>query len=333
MKTVKNYLILNLIASMFIGCDLFFPYSLDEVPASSPACITGDVIESKVYKIVISGKLNIDANQYDDFTYGIWIGEDIRGGKRYVANNVSVDNTFNVEITDLEQGEHTYRAFVCYEDEYYRFGEEKTFTIYNPFSISSSNKVIFSSGMFYLYSYWNDHYSIANTQYEIPDNCYLRWTSGSTFTDWGNEVGGNMRTLTLDEWVYVLTGRENASKLIGVASVNGVNGLVILPDDWLSPPGITFKHGFLEEGQSYASKQVFSTIVWEKMEQYGAVFLPAAGYENEAGVQDKDIMGAYWTATEYDENHACFIGFDVTAVVGYYGDRSMGCCVRLVKDL
>ena len=58
------------------------------------------------------------------------------------------------------------------------------------------------------------------------DNDY----SGS-FVDWGiNKIGSDApntwRTLTDDEWEYLLNNRNNASSLRGVAQVNGVNGLI-----------------------------------------------------------------------------------------------------------
>ena len=66
----------------------------------------------------------------------------------------------------------------------------------------------------------------------------------STFTDWGvNAIsnGGNTadtwRTLTKDEWVYLFYGRTNAATLFGLGSVNGVNGTILLPDNWTLPEG------------------------------------------------------------------------------------------------
>ena len=63
--------------------------------------------------------------------------------------------------------------------------------------------------------------------------------SGS-FVDWGtNQIGADAhntwRTLTKDEWEYLLNTRPNASSLKGVAQVNGVNGLIFLPDNWVCP--------------------------------------------------------------------------------------------------
>ena len=57
-----------------------------------------------------------------------------------------------------------------------------------------------------------------------------------TFVDWGtNQIGDDApntwRTLTSDEWNYLRYNRSNANDLCGVAQVNGVNGLIFLPDN------------------------------------------------------------------------------------------------------
>ena len=79
------------------------------------------------------------------------------------------------------------------------------------------------------------------------------------FVDWGtNKIGNDApntwRTLSKDEWVYLLNIRTNASSLYGIAQVNGVNGLIILPDNWICPVGVTFKSDLheSEEVSDYA---------------------------------------------------------------------------------
>ena len=72
----------------------------------------------------------------------------------------------------------------------------------------------------------------------------------STFVDWGvNKIsnGGNVAnvwfTLSNDEWNYLLSSRPNANDKKGMAEVNGINGLVLLPDDWTLPNGAEFTSG------------------------------------------------------------------------------------------
>ena len=163
--------------------------------------------------------------------------------------------------------------------------------------------------------------------------------SGS-FIDWGtNKIGNDApntwRTLTYDEWWYLLNTRPNASSLKGVAQVNGVNGLIFLPDTWVCPEGITFKSGFHSEWgvDDYAAYQTFTADQWSKLEAAGAVFLPAAGHRYGSYGKYVQSNGSYWSATEFSSNIARYLGFnsDVANVGNYL--RNNGLSVRLVKDL
>lgn len=163
--------------------------------------------------------------------------------------------------------------------------------------------------------------------------------SGS-FVDWGTNTIGNdapktWRTLTYDEWEYLLNTRTNASSLKGVAQVNGVNGLIFLPDNWTCPASVTFKSGFHSEQsvEAYSQYQAFSADQWSKLEDAGAVFLPAAGYRLGSRVYVVQSGGFYWSATEDDSSYTRELHFySDRAYVGYSG-RGNGQSVRLVKDL
>lgn len=163
--------------------------------------------------------------------------------------------------------------------------------------------------------------------------------SGS-FVDWGtNKIGNNApntwRTLTYDEWYYLLKHRNNAFSLCGVAQVNGVNGLILLPDSWICPSGITFKSGFHSSFgvEYYAVYQTFTAEQWSKLEAAGAVFLPASGRRIGSDVDRVQSLGYYWSATEDDGDCAYYLYFrSDEANMDYYG-RFYGRSVRLVKDL
>ena len=158
--------------------------------------------------------------------------------------------------------------------------------------------------------------------------------SGS-FVDWGtNKIGNDApntwRTLTYDEWKYLRFDRTNADDLVGVAQVNGVNGLILLPDNWTCPAGVTFKSGFHSSNgvDYYAAYQNFTANQWSKLEAAGAVFLPAAGYRDGSNVGRVQYYGYYWSATED-------YGFGLGAAgagMGY-NSRHYGLSIRLVKDL
>ncbi len=161
-----------------------------------------------------------------------------------------------------------------------------------------------------------------------------------TFVDWGvNKIGNyapnTWRTLTNDEWYYLRWERPNYDKLIGVAQVNGVNGLILLPDDWTCPSGVTFKSGYHDDygTQYYAEYQTFSSSEWSMLEASGAVFLPAAGYRySGGGVSSVGSYGNYWSSTPNGSDDAYYLFFYSDRVSMNYDNRCDGGSVRLVKD-
>ena len=166
--------------------------------------------------------------------------------------------------------------------------------------------------------------------------------SGS-FVDWGtNKIGNDApntwRTLTYNEWEYLLNNRPKASSLQGVAQVNGVNGLIFLPDNWTCPAGVTFKSGSYSGlgVEYYAACQTFTADQWSKLEAAGAVFLPAAGDRRGSYVKHVQHCGYYWSATEsteYDGIRVYYLYFlsNIASMSDFA--RYVGLSVRLVKDL
>jgi hypothetical protein len=234
-----------------------------------------------------------------------------------------------------------------------------------PFSVSATKTVTFSPG--------NLQYHPANNEWRFAPNqtdyigeananissTYSGWidlfgwgtgnnpTNASednndyqTFVDWGvNKIGNyapnTWRTLTNDEWYYLRYERPNYDKLIGVAQVNGVNGLILLPNDWTCPSGVTFKSGFDDnfDGciECFGNYQTFSASDWAKLEAAGAVFLPAAGSRGGSDVRGVQKYGGYWSATEYGD-YANFIYFYSDETDTHFNHRYCGHSVRLVKD-
>ena len=168
--------------------------------------------------------------------------------------------------------------------------------------------------------------------------------SGS-FVDWGtnqigNEVPNTWRTLTYDEWHYLRYARTNADSLCGVAQVNGVNGLIFLPDNWTCPDGITFKSQFSATScrDCYAAYQTFTADQWSKLEKAGAVFLPASGVRRPLfDVQRVQYSAFYWSSTvdilATDENEIYAFVFTARYTDLPLQWRTGGRSVRLVKDL
>ena len=233
-----------------------------------------------------------------------------------------------------------------------------------PFSVSATKTVTFSPGNLQ-YNAVNDEWRFApnQTDYIGYDNENISstyngwidlfgWGTGNnptnkstdnndyqTFVDWGvNKIGNDApntwRTLTYNEWYYLRWERPNYDKLIGVAMVNGVNGLILLPDSWQCPSGVTYKAGFhyIYGTEYYAAYKSISAADWSKLEASGAVFLPAAGYRYGSVVNHVQNDGRYWSAPEYDSDDTKNLYFYSNEASVYNFLRYTGLLVRLVQD-
>ena len=166
------------------------------------------------------------------------------------------------------------------------------------------------------------------------------------FVDWGTNAidayaANAYRTLTKDEWKYLLNTRDKASEKMGVARIKlseteYANGLILLPDSWNAPEGVAFKSGFASSSgaEYYATYQTFTLAEWQKLEAAGAVFLPASGYRDGSRVRGVQYYGNYWSATAYDSDNAYGLDFySGGASANYYNYRYYGQAVRLVRDV
>ncbi len=156
----------------------------------------------------------------------------------------------------------------------------------------------------------------------------------SSFVDWGiNAIsnGGNTadmwRTLSANEWTYITGQRTNYESLCGRATVNGIQGFILLPDDWVSP-GIPFQ-GSKDNG--YELNQ-FTLADWQKMEAAGAVFLPACG--SRTGTEFSNGAVQYWSTNAGSSCYAYDIitgGDTAFRLKTNQVERSSAFGVRLVK--
>ena len=152
----------------------------------------------------------------------------------------------------------------------------------------------------------------------------------------GGNVAGLWRTLTMDEWMYLLDWRNTTSGIrFAKANVANVNGLLLLPDDWnhydfylteVNTTSASFYSNLIEEWQ------------WPELEAAGAVFLPAAGiaiglFHDEVTFADGGVYGCYWTSTSANSSYAGGIEFNNNTVEYYMFLRCQGLCVRLVSNV
>ena len=185
-----------------------------------------------------------------------------------------------------------------------------------------------------------------------PNKVIAEYGEYDTFVDWGTNAitnGGNTanlwRTPTKDEWEYLFYTRENAATLFGLGSVNGVNGLIILPDSWKLPDGATFtpsttqgmedKGGYYnDDSKGHFTDNTYTTETWAVMESAGAVFFPATGYREGTDVTLVGKYGYCWSATPAETNKAYNLLFLLSSLYPpYYNYQFRGLPVRLIHDV
>lgn len=208
---------------------------------------------------------------------------------------------------------------------------------------------------------WIDLFSWGTSGHDHGAVCYQPWSTGGQFdhaayghddynlydengqADWGcNAIsnGGNQeglwRTLKLPEWRYVLKNRETTSGILfAKAVVNGVNGVVFLPDDWDST---YYSLNNANNGDVFYDANVISPDDWTRaLEANGAVFLPAAGNIQSWYEDAFNERGAYWSSSASEGYDTPWLkslfDFNVDYVASggsYYPHERYS--VRLVRD-
>lgn len=242
---------------------------------------------------------------------------------------------------------------------------------------ANGDQVRFSDG--YLAKYSDEDLYILGPQYMIAYMggtrwLYFCWGTGNNpteervqvdeFVDWGvkpigDDTEGNLwRTLSADEWQYIISGREHAEYLCGFAKINiqteerEYQGLMLFPDNLYLEPGYDYDGDFLDLPDGimfesykrngnrfrYTGCSEYTEAQWEALEQAGAVFLP------ETYIFDGDTYYNYtglnavlcWTSTAENNGSAkCLhITADMKAnqvIVGMTKYFSLP--VRLVKNV
>lgn len=192
---------------------------------------------------------------------------------------------------------------------------------------------------------WNSG-ATAYEPYNISSNP-LEYNPGGNYTnnitgdfdkaDWGiqnaisngGDQAGKWRTLTNSEWTYLLGNSEKRIDKYGLATIDTIHGLIILPDKWNQPYGLSFRPGV----QMHYATNIYTVEQWKRMETRGAVFLPASGLRNGKALYYLNEDGYYWSTTYSDEHDAYSAVFSKNKVIPDAGTpRPRGRSVRLVME-
>lgn len=234
------------------------------------------------------------------------------------------------------------------------------------FSVADGKKVCFAKGNLY-YNANTSTWSLKDNQYSITSSwsstdCghfYWRDNRNSYFygatersvnklgmdgvaeVDWGrayNNDNTNITVLTKAEWEYLL----NRTDKKGFGTVNGVKGIVLLPDVFRDPysgTGSEYNNRFTPDG-TYA-QNTYNLDGWERMEYAGAVFLPVAGCRvgSDNNPQFLSTDRAYYWAKDRESNNGMpywlysdgsSMAVEATTTTNPPADYYLGACVRLV---
>ena len=173
------------------------------------------------------------------------------------------------------------------------------------------------------------------TNNSINSVYYGTGTTDALKSDWGSRIGTGWSTLKEAEWAYLLITRMvtvggAAEASYGHGKVEGVKGLIILPDNWDGSVHAGFTYGNSVWSNDYSST---STPTWAQMEAAGVVFLPAGGARGTT-VTGAGSVGYYWSSSSSyaDGNNAYYLIIDTYSRRIYDTSRSAGFSVRLVYD-
>lgn len=157
------------------------------------------------------------------------------------------------------------------------------------------------------------------------------WGVYNAISNAGNQAG-LWRTLSIEEWDYLFNTRKNAQYLWSQGTVNGVVGMIILPDNIKKPSEISWTY----QANNWTTN-TYTTEQWATLEALGAVFLPASGYRYGANVGGVQGYGFYWSSSYYYGIAGSFAYnlyfYSDRLDPQYGGSRECGRSVRLVQDL
>ena len=161
--------------------------------------------------------------------------------------------------------------------------------------------------------------------------------------DWGTVpgIGTGWFTLSNNEWGYLFNTRS-ASTVNSVADaryakgkVNNVYGIILFPDTYTHPDGVTNPVGINQVGDAGWNGNNYNATDWGKMEAAGCVFLPATGYREGTSVSGSGSSCSYRSSSRNTSTtdmvyYVYFTSSSLTVSASNYG--RYGQCVRLVRE-
>lgn len=253
----------------------------------------------------------VDASQVFSFTVdGNGKKVTFSPGNLYIDGTASGNGNKNNYVFKFEAEQYQYRNYI-----------DETHT--GVFNWSNSNS---ASG--------NGQFGWPGLHWRYPSESPSAYDQGTVFYDWGEayimDSKGTIyppktwRTLSINEWNYVLNGRNTTNKTYSKwVKVDGKNGIIILPD------------GSDINLNNYNNIDVST---WKNLEKQGVAFLVAADagieYEGSWYTWHNNNSCWYWTSTNTSIDQARHVDSDMPNISAS-GNSGQGnkMNVRLVKDV
>lgn len=205
----------------------------------------------------------------------------------------------------------------------------------------------------YDWLFWPNNYGMANynvgcgygpsdgTSYDfdlVGPYAHADWGVHNPISNGGNQ-SGLWRTMTSDEWNYVLKERKSST-------VNGIEnarfakanirvgsktfaGVILFPDEYVHPSGVAIPQAINMTSNLGWNNNTYTTTNWTVFQEAGCVFLPPASfrmiYQDQISVDNNGEI-RYWTSTA--NNNTVWPGSNNIGSTARY----WGCAVRLVQD-
>lgn len=154
--------------------------------------------------------------------------------------------------------------------------------------------------------------------------------NNASFYDWGNFINNQTPedqtddrwfTLSLQQWSYLLYTRNVSYARFAKVQVNGANGLLLFPDEFLWPDDAIAQPANLNNATSSytAAGHNYTVAEFETLEEAGCVFLKANGYFAHNNSTADDVLdadaGCYWTSDfDNSEQTTSYLYFNNTYI-------------------
>ncbi|MCR5497021.1 MAG: hypothetical protein K6F48_04200 [Paludibacteraceae bacterium] len=302
-RNFKFLLLIGIVATVFTACG-------DSDDDENGNANGGNIIENGAIK----AEFSVSADKKVYFSMGNLQYQASTNTWRFAEHQYETIGLDNMKVSS------TYDGWIdCFS--WGASGWEGGVKCYQPYNVKSTNDEDY---------YVGDSYSNNLTgPYANAD-----WGVYNKISNGGNEAG-QWRTLTKEEWTYLLEKRPNWTKSAWCAKVDGVCGILLLPDNWVTPSGITIHESTNHDKGAYWDNK-YTLDEWAIMQSHGAVFLPCSG-ERTGRPSTYHLsldIGSYWTSSFCDMGGSYYLKISQgSCTANYSSHRYDGFCVRLVQDV